>query len=136
MGARMTAAARDQKLVERVDAGASESDRLFFRQQPSRNFRLRPAWTDEIELFARQGSITGTPAADCCWWVLVHQLVKDTVRVRWPVVGPLGAMPDPPENVAQHVWKLVVPPDVREQARTLRRDIKQILDRYPQGARA
>jgi hypothetical protein len=118
----------DQEVAERVDAGACESDRAFFRHHPQRNFRVRPAWAAEVEEFIRQGGITSAPPRPgWCWWVSVHQLVRNKVRLRWALMLPHDAPADPPENIARQVWRRRVPPAVRKRSRALKRDIKQIL---------
>src|SRR5262245_43471918 len=101
-GADMTALS-DQELAKRVDAGACESDRAFFRQHPGHNFRLRRAWAVEMEDFARKGAIKRELPADLCWWILVHQLIPHKIRLRWPLAAPHSFSPDPPENIARGV---------------------------------
>jgi hypothetical protein len=84
---------------------------------------LRPAWTDEIEDFARRDVIMRTLPEGLCWWVLVHQLVRNKVRMRWPLSAPHDFYPDPPEKIAREVWSHHAPRKVRAIERGLRRDL-------------
>jgi len=120
----------DQELCERVDAGACESDRAFFRQHPQRNFRLRPAWAVEIEDFARKGAIERKLPDELCWWVLVHQLIQHKIRLRWPLAAPHDFYPDPPENIARDVWRKQVPREWKQRTRDLQRDITRALRQH------
>jgi hypothetical protein len=113
-----------------VDAGPCESDRAFFRAQPQRNFRLRPAWACEIEDFARQGGIKRELPDGLCWWILVHQLVRHKIRLRWPLAAPHHFYPDPPENVVRDVWRDRVPREWKRRCRELRRDCTRVLEQY------
>jgi len=120
----------DQELCEQVDAGACESDRAFFRQHPQRNFRLRPAWAAEIEEFARKGAIECKLPDGLCWWILVHQLVRYKVRLRWPLSAPHDCGPDPPENMVRQVWHRRVPHEWKKKSHTLQRDVTRVLRQY------
>jgi hypothetical protein len=111
------------EISHRVDRGACESDRVFFCQHPQRNFRVRPAWSDEIEDFARRGAIERTLPDGLCWWICVHQLIRDKVRMRWPLAAPHDFYPDPPEKIAREVWSRRVPREVRAIEKRLRRDL-------------
>jgi hypothetical protein len=118
----------DQEVVDRVDAGACESDRVFFRQHPRRNFRVRPAWAAEIEEFIRQHGITSAPPQPgWCWWTLVRQLVHDRARVRSLIMFPHDAPADPPERIARDIWKRRVGSAVKKHCRTLQRDLRNAL---------
>jgi len=120
----------DQELGERVDAGPCESDRAFFRQHPQRNFRLRPAWTAEIEDFARQGVIKRELPSDLCWWVLVHQLVPHKARLRWPLAAPHHYYADPPEKIARKIWLRHVQRAWKKKSRALQDGIARVLQQY------
>ena len=120
----------DQELCERVDAGACESDRAFFRQHPQRNFRLRPAWAVEIEEFARKGTIERKLPDELCWWVLVHQLIAHKVRLRWPLPGPHDFYPGPPEEIALAVWDQNVPLAWKQLVRDLQCDVTRVLRQH------
>jgi hypothetical protein len=102
-----------------VDSGPCESDRTFFLQQPQRNFRLRPAWTVEVEEAARYDGITTELPDGWCWWMLVHQIVRHKVRFRWLIAAPHDLSIDPPEPVARAVWRACIPPAWKKQVRTL-----------------
>src|SRR5262249_40378261 len=106
-------------LTEAVDTGPCESDRAFFRHNPRRNFRLRPAWTCEIEDFARHNKNTPELPDGWCWWVLVHQLVYDQVRMRWPIPAPHTYYPDPPENIVQKIWREQLPRKTHKKTREI-----------------
>jgi hypothetical protein len=106
-----------------VDTGPCESDRAFFRQHPQRSFRLRPAWSVEIEDFARRGGITPRELPDgLCWWILVHQLIPHKIRLRYPLAAPHTFFPDPPENIVRNVWRDHVPRDARAKSHAFKRD--------------
>jgi hypothetical protein len=117
-------------ITQAVDTGACESDRAFFRQHPQRNFRLRPAWSAEIEDFARPGVIIRELPDGLCWWVIVHQLVQHKIRLRWPLAAPHAFYPDPPETIVRDVWRKRVPRDARDKSRALRRDALRTLKQY------
>jgi hypothetical protein len=123
----MTETIQGDALTLAVDTGPCESDRLFFRQHPQRTFRLRPAWTIEIEDFARRGGISSRELPDgLCWWMLVHQLAARAVRLRMPLAAPHYWPPDPPENVARDVWRARAPREWKKHARTLRRELARL----------
>jgi hypothetical protein len=124
------------EIARQVDTGACESDRAFFRQHPRRSFRLRPAWAAEIEDFARHGVIQRELPNGLCWWILVHQLVPNKVRLRWPLAASHSACPDPPEKTVREVWMRHVPSECRKSTRSLQRDIVQVLARYPNESRS
>jgi hypothetical protein len=103
---------------------------VFFQQHPRRNFRLRPAWTVEIEDLVRRGAIAGRLPEGLCWWVLVCQLVPGKVRMRWPLAAPHTSFADPPENIVRGVWRDVVPREWRQRARKMQRDVTRVLKHY------
>jgi hypothetical protein len=123
-------AAEERRRKTAVATGACESDRTFFRQQPQRNFRLRPAWSAEIEDFVRHGVIVRDLPDGLCWWVVVHQIVPHRLRARWPLAAPHHFYPDPPENVAREIWRRRVPREQRAKTRALQRDTLRVLEQY------
>jgi len=108
----MTEIAEADDIVLAVDTGPCESDRVFFRQHPRRNFRLRPAWSVEIEDFARHGLVPEL-SSGLCWWILVYQLAHGW-RMRWPFPAPHYYPPDPPEQVARDVWRTSASRDMQK----------------------
>jgi hypothetical protein len=108
----------------RPGGGAADS----VSQHPKRNFRLRPAWTCEIDDFFRRGGISPRELPDgFCWWIIVHQLVRHKVRLRLPLAAPHHFFPDPPENVVRDVWHDYVPREWKKRSRDLQRDTLRIL---------
>src|SRR5262245_59191655 len=74
-------------VLRRVEATAWTSDRDFFARNPTRSYRLRPAFAAEIEEFACDGDIPPLPDRHC-WWIVVRQLHKAGMRMRWPFAAP------------------------------------------------
>jgi hypothetical protein len=127
----MTEIVQGDEISLAVDTGPCESDRTFFRQHPQRNFRLRPAWTCEIQDFARHHhAISGKPPDGYCWWIIVHQLVQHKIRLRWPLLAPHHFYPDPPENIVRDVWRERVPHEARAKSRALKRDALRVLKQH------
>jgi hypothetical protein len=127
----MTEIVKGDDISLAVDTGPCESDRAFFRQHPQRNFRLRPAWSVEVEDFARRGGISPRELPDgLCWWILVHQLVRHKIRLRWPLPAPHTFFPDPPENIVRDIWRDHVPRDWKKHTRELQRDALRVLKQH------
>ena len=123
----------DSKIVQgdaltlAVDTGPCESDRVFFRQHPQRSFRLRPAWTIEIEDTARYDGMPNELPDGCSWWMLVHQIVRGKVRLRWLIAAPHDLqMIDPPEKVALDLWRSCIPAEWKERTRDLQREFARM----------
>jgi hypothetical protein len=91
------------------------SDRAFFEQQPTRQFRIRPAWNFEIEDFALHHGeeFFPTPAQGHCWWIVVRQ-VRPGFRARYPFTGPHTLPCEAPEEHARGIWFRVSPSKVNE----------------------
>src|SRR5262249_28235110 len=112
-------------LTEAIDTGPCESDRTFFRHHPRRNFRLRPAWTVEIEDFIRRGGIKTHALPDgACWWMLVRKLAPHW-RVRYPIVAPSDLFPDPPEDIARVIWHWYLSRSQQRLVRTLQHKLTE-----------
>jgi hypothetical protein len=116
----MTVIFEGDDITRQVDEGACESDRAFFREQPKRRFRLRPAWSAEIEDFARHGAITRDLPDVLIWWVIVHQL-EPGIRVRFPLAAPHHFPTEVPEADARHVWRRRCPREWQIKLRHLKR---------------
>ena len=112
------------ELTERVDAIACEFDRTFFKQHPQRRFRLRPAWDIEIEDFARNGGIQGSPLEGHCWWIVVRRLGPG-LRSRLPFSASHNLSPETSEREAREMWKRACPPEWRKRFRKLERKLER-----------
>jgi hypothetical protein len=91
-------------LTRQGDEGPCESDRIFFRQHPKRRFRLRPAWTCEIEAFARHGGRLEEPPAGLMWWISVRQIAEG-VRARLLLGAPHHLPVETSEADARRIWR-------------------------------
>lgn len=91
------------RLAAKIEETAWASDRAFFKDRPARRYRLRPAWTCEIE--GGVAALDGTPPPlrpGACWWVAVYQMAPG-MRMRVPFQAPHDLDTDPPEDVAREV---------------------------------
>jgi hypothetical protein len=113
-------------ITRQIDEGACESDRAFFRAHPKRRFRLRPAWTAEIEDFARHGAIRRMLPDELMWWVIVHQLALG-VRVRFPLSAPHHFPTEVSEADARHVWRQRCPHEWQTKLRQAGRELRKII---------
>jgi len=121
----VTESIQGDALDELIDTGPCESDRTFFRHHPRRNFRLRPAWTIEIDDFIHRGGIKTHDLPDgTCWWMLVRKLAPHW-RVRYPIVAPDYLFADPPEEIVHGVWRRYMPPSWKKLVRDLQRKISR-----------
>jgi hypothetical protein len=102
------------------------SDRAFFREHPKRRFRLRPAWTAEIEDFARHGAIWRELPDGLMWWVIVHQLTPG-VRMRLPLSAPHHFPTEVSEADARHVWRQRCPCEWQTKLQQARRELRKTI---------
>jgi hypothetical protein len=100
------------RLIEDV---AWKSDRAFFEQQPTRRFRIRPAWNFEIEDFALHHGEEHFPAPPQgeCWWIVVRQVFPG-FRARYPFSASHSLSCEVTEEQARRIWSLIAPPKVNE----------------------
>jgi len=109
------------EILERVEDTAWPSDRNFFEQRPRRRFRVRPAWSAEIEEFTCLAVIEQALLPNgFCWWVVVHQ-IKPGMRIRLPLAAPHNAPTEVTEAQARRVWAARSPAGCKKWLRGIRR---------------
>ena len=85
-----------------AEQAVQASDRTFFQQHPRRNFRLRPAFTVEIEQLASDELLP----EGFCWWVVIKQ-IEPGIRCRWPFGAPHSLPTEVSENTARDMWSII-----------------------------
>ena len=108
-----------------IDTGPCESDRTFFRQHPQRSFRLRPAWTIEVEDTARNDGMPNDLPDGHSWFVIVHRIARG-VRLRWLIAAPQDLPIDPPEQLVLDFWRTHIPPELKEHTRELQQQYARL----------
>jgi hypothetical protein len=97
------------QIDERLEA-PSASDRAFFEQCPGRQYRLRPAFSVEIE-YATQlvafPDVSDALLTNHCYWIVVRQVVPGT-RMKLTFLTSRDLSTETSEQTARTYWQRVV----------------------------
>jgi hypothetical protein len=117
-----------EEISQGVEDTAWASDRIFFKQHPKRQLRLRPAFGIEVEDFVRHGDYNPVIPADWCHWIIVQQ-ISPGVRARFPFAGQHTLSLDMSEHDVSALLERLCPPEYKGKVQEIRRQLTSLFEK-------